>query len=93
MQMGSFTYTLNSMDVKISSRTSSQSWFSLATPATYSLISSLSLADLIEHFAFGLVFYLSLTMFLLNAIIVRNTLTIINKLIGINPTPATLLKE
>ena len=37
--------------------------------------------------------YLSLTMFLLNAIIAKNMLTIINKLIGIKPKKATLLKE
>ena len=39
------------------------------------------------------VFYLSLTIFFLNAIIAKNMLTIINKLIGIKPKPATLLKE
>ena len=39
------------------------------------------------------IFYLSLTMFLLNAITVKIMLTIINKLIGIKPKPAISLKE
>ena len=39
------------------------------------------------------IFYLSLTIFFLNVIIAKNILTLINKLIGIKPKIATLLKE
>ena len=39
------------------------------------------------------IFYLSLTIFFLNAIMVNIMLEIINRLIGIKPKPATLLKE
>ncbi len=47
-------------------------------------------------FVFGLVllsFYLSLTIFFLNAIMVNIMLEIINRIIEIKPKPATLLKE
>ena len=39
------------------------------------------------------IFYLSLTIFFLNEIMVNIMLEIINRLIAIKPKPATLLKE